>query len=229
MLVIAAVVTPLIGRRPASASARAPSRIATFGMLAAYIMRSPLSMASRGAAGSVTSTRASARCPWATSLLRPASATTRSIAACSSGLRASRRFANVPSADAGPARRASAPTAQQRAIRFRRNDIDRYLGSGQMRHDPQRPSVRCGRRLAGARESRHCTRAAARPGPRVVVAKGARDTALLGLWRRLRRTRSSRTSMATRADCRPARRFDLEEPFLRDGSVRELKFDCDDP
>ena len=34
--------------RPASASATAPNRIAIFGRLAAYIMRSPLSIASRG-------------------------------------------------------------------------------------------------------------------------------------------------------------------------------------
>ncbi len=36
--------------------------------------------------------------------------------------------------------------------------------------------------------------------------------------------------MATRADCTAVQAmFDLEEPFLRDGSVREPKFDCEDP
>ena len=99
-----------------------------------------------------------------------------------------------------------------------------------MQHDPQRSAVRYGRRLAGAREKPHCTRAAARLDGASSLRKGHATPVYSGFGDGCGETRSSRTPMATRADRRAGRvRFDLEEPFLRDGSVRELKFDCEDP
>ena len=94
-----------------------------------------------------------------------------------------------------------------------------------MRHDPQRTSVRYGRRLTGARERSDCTRVAARSGGALSLRKGHTTPVYWGFGDGCGDTKPSRTSEETRATCKAW--LDVEERFLRDGSVRELKVDCD--
>ena len=203
MLVIAARCFWSSASRPASASANAPSSIATFGRLAAYFISSPLSIASRGRSVLVTSTSASASRLAPTSPVRPRSRTTCSTPRCSPGSsvvlrsRPAAGSALAVLASARSATKMAYPTKAGRVLMNRRASKARAEGAGRRFEWRSLPSSAeaSAQKLPDAEESATRSMTSARPqssSPPLTIARELWEQRAARLLRRIRNRPPSR-------------------------------------